>query len=107
MEWKKNLFCFLAAIMGLGGVLPSLTHWTSNAHVIVTEAWKSEIRFCWLIRAAGWVFFLFMVIKRFLVAETCIMTNHNPPPTHPPTAHHCHTASVDPWLVSSFLILTL
>lgn len=84
MEWKKNLFCFLAAIMGLGGVLPSLTHWTSNAHVIVTEAWKSEIKFRWIIRAAVWVFFLFMVIKRVLVAETCITTSHSPVP--PPTS---------------------
>lgn len=100
MEWKKNLFCFLAAIMGLGGVLPSLTHWTSNAHVIVTEAWKSEIGFRWLIRAAGWVFYLFMVIKRVSVAET-VTTTTVPPP------HHGHTTSVDPWLVSRFLILTL
>lgn len=88
MEWKKNLFCFLAAIMGLGGVLPSLMHWTTNAHVIVTEAWKSEIRFRWLIRAAGWVFFLFMVIKRVLVAETCITTNHSTPLHRPPLSHN-------------------
>lgn len=84
---KKIYFVSWQPSWGSRGAAKS---YTLDAHVIVTEAWKSEIRFRWLIRASVCAFFLVMVVKRVLVAETCITTihSHTPPPSRPPLSHN-------------------